>query len=89
MHRLADEWLGSIAGWLMAISTVCLSGLGVYLGRFRRWNSWDLLLHPQDVLADAVMRLSHPLTEPLAYQVSLVFAALLFVSYLTFVWDRR
>lgn len=89
MHRITDDLWGRIGGWIMVVSTVGLSGLGVYLGRFRRWNSWDILLHPQTLLRDAVTQLAHPLSQPLAYQFSLVFAALLLVGYLTFVWDRR
>lgn len=89
MHRLMDTWLGTISGWIMVLTTTGLSGLGVYLGRFRRWNSWDLLLHPRAVLADTLAQLAHPLSQPLPYQVSLVFSALLLVGYLTFVWDRR
>jgi uncharacterized membrane protein len=71
------------------LMTTGLSGLGVYIGRFRRWNSWDLLLHPRAVLADTLTQLAHPLSQPLPYQVSLVFSALLLVSYLTFVRERR
>lgn len=89
MHRITDDVIGRFGGWLMVVSTVGLSGFGVYLGRFRRWNSWDILLQPQSLLADAFAQLAHPLSQPLAYQVSLVFAALLLVSYLTFMWDRR
>jgi uncharacterized membrane protein len=29
------------------------SAAGVLLGRFRRWNSWDLVTRPADVLTDA------------------------------------
>ena len=30
-----------------------LSGVGVYLGRFERWNSWDVLTSPVALLADS------------------------------------
>ena len=84
MHRLTEAWLGGIAGWTMVLATVVLSGLGVYLGRFRRWNSWDLVFRPRDVLSDAAAQLADPLSQPQPYQVTLVFAALLLVCYLTF-----
>ena len=59
-----------------------LAGLGVYLGRFLRWNSWDLFLHPRGVLSDVVTRLADPLAHPQALGVTCLFAAILFVCYL-------
>jgi uncharacterized membrane protein len=56
--------------------------VGVYLGRFLRWNSWDLILHPRQVLADAVRCFSHPLSSPGPFGVVLLFAAFLLVAYL-------
>lgn len=37
-----------------------LSGLGIYLGRVRRWNSWDALLHPKGPLGDTLDLFLHP-----------------------------
>jgi uncharacterized membrane protein len=62
---------------------VSLSGFGVYMGRFLRWNSWDLLFHPYAVLADVTTRLVNPLHYPRTYAVTLIFALFLLVCYLT------
>ena len=35
-----------------------LSSLGVYIGRFNRWNSWDILKQPGLILKDIMTDLS-------------------------------
>ncbi len=32
--------------WFIVLSTLFLSGYGIYLGRFERWNSWNILSSP-------------------------------------------
>lgn len=82
MQGLVRQYAGAFLSWLFALSVLGLGGLGVYLGRFLRWNSWDLLLNPHAVLADVATRLADPLSHPQTYGVTLLFAALLLVSYL-------
>jgi uncharacterized membrane protein len=82
MQRLVRAYTGPVASWLFVAAVLGLGGLGIYLGRFLRWNSWDLLLHPRGVLTDVAIRLVNPLSHPQTIGVSLVFAAILFVCYL-------
>ena len=81
MHGLVVRSLGWVAGWLFALGSLGLSGFGVYLGRFLRWNSWDLLLQPTSLLADIWDRVRHPLAHPHTYAVSLLFAAFFTAAY--------
>jgi uncharacterized membrane protein len=82
MQHLVGDYLGSILSWFFVFAVLGLAGLGIYLGRFLRWNSWDLVLHPGEVLGDVGARLADPLSYPRTLGVTLLFAALLFVCYL-------
>src|SRR4051812_29524196 len=44
---------GWTMGWMFVIAVAFLSGFGVYLGRFERWNSWDVVVNPVGLLADS------------------------------------
>jgi uncharacterized membrane protein len=82
MQRLVRYYVGNALSWLFVMVVAGLSGLGVYLGRFLRWNSWDLLLHPRGVLADVATRLANPLAHRQTFGVTFLFGAILFLCYL-------
>lgn len=81
MQGLTRQHLGAAASWFFVGLSSLLGGFGVYLGRYERHNSWDLLLHPAIVLAD-ITALFHPLSDSRALGVTSIFAALLLVCYL-------
>ena len=39
-------------------------GFGIYAGRFLRWNSWDLLVSPRELITDLAPRIVHPRIIP-------------------------
>ncbi len=89
MQSVVRRMGGRLVSWLFVFSAAGLSGLGIYLGRFQNWNSWDVFTHPRYVLSDTLSRLIHPLSNAQTYGVMLMFAALLLVFYLTFAWSGQ
>lgn len=75
---------GDRAGWITVVAVSFVSGLGIYVGRFLRWNSWDLLLRPDEVVADVLSRVVAPHRHPGSWGVTLVFGALLLATYVAF-----
>jgi len=82
MHDLVRPKLGAAGGWLFVLCATTLSGYGIYIGRFHRWNSWDLLTHPHRILAQAFERVVNPLSHPRTVGVTLMFGAMMLVMYL-------
>ncbi len=58
-----------------------LCGFGIYLGRVLRWNSWDLIQHPLDILADIAKRLLFPILHIQTWVFTLGFGGFLIISY--------
>jgi uncharacterized membrane protein len=85
MQRLVRRLYGGLVSWLFVGVSAGLSGLGVYLGRIERWNSWDLLLYPHDVLSDAVKPILFPLSHIQPLAVSGMFSAILLICYVMFI----
>lgn len=52
VHGLVRRTFGRVAGWVFAVGVLLISSFGVYLGRFIRFNSWDILHHPFQLLQD-------------------------------------
>jgi uncharacterized membrane protein len=89
MHGIVRARLGWLVGWLFALVALCLGGLGLYLGRFSRWNSWDLISQPQDILVDISTQLTNPLDNLRFFGFTIMFTAILLVCYLTFTSIQR
>jgi uncharacterized membrane protein len=72
---------------LAAISTsafLFLSAFGIYLGRFLRWNSWDILKHPLGLLRDVGDRFIHPMEHPRTWGMTLFLGLFLNLAYWSF-----
>ncbi|MFO7635654.1 MAG: DUF1361 domain-containing protein [Caldilinea sp.] len=79
---IADRF-GAVVGWLFAMSSLLAAGFGIYLGRFQRWNSWDLFVNPLDLATDIVHGLLNPWAYPRAIVVTLLFASFMAIAYST------
>ena len=83
MQQIVKTFLGTTASWLFTALVIGLSGLGIYLGRFLRWNSWDLLIQPGKVLSDIALLLITPFENLAAFGFIIQISAFLLVCYLT------
>jgi len=82
MQTVVSRMLGRAAGWMFIAAAAGLCGFGIYLGRFLRFNSWDVVFKPLALYHGIGQWASDPLAHPNTYAFPAMFATFLFVSYL-------
>lgn len=82
MQGLVARRFGRMAGWVFVAGVAGLSGFGIYLGRFLRFNSWDVLVQPLALCRGVAAWAANPLAHPSAFAFPALFATFLFISYL-------
>ncbi len=75
---------GAFAGWALAWAALALSGVGVYLGRFQRWNSWEVLTEPTRIVGQLLSAALDPLAHGRSIALSLAFAMVWCLGYALF-----
>ncbi len=75
---------GQIMSWLFSIGAIFLCGLGIYLGRYLRWNTWDLLRNPLQIITDAFQSMANPALQT-GEGIIWVSSIFLLLGYLTLV----
>jgi len=69
--------------WLFVYPIMLLNALGIYIGRYLRYNSWDIISNPFHLLADTFHIILHPLQYKDAWAMVLVFSYFLSILYVT------
>ena len=82
VQTLIAKYSSVLFGWLFAVVSLVLSGFAIYLGRFLRWNSWDVIVSPS-LLIDIVGGLKHPTAQVRPLSVTFIFGVILALGYIS------
>ncbi|QJX48191.1 DUF1361 domain-containing protein [Hymenobacter taeanensis] len=83
MQAIVARRLGWGASWVFATVALLLSSFGIYLGRYLRFNSWDILTNPLTLFYDIINRILHPAAHLGTWGVTLLYGAFLLLGYAT------
>ncbi len=89
IEKILSKSLSQI--WISLIS-VCLlfvGSFGIYLGRYLRWNSWDIINEPFNLIYDVTDRLINPFDHPRTWGVTLFMGIFLNMIYWTFLLVKK
>ena len=81
MHQFLEQQLSTIWAILGIITIIFLNGFGIYLGRFLRFNSWDIVTNPFGLISEIVDRFIHPFSHSRTWGVTLGYGTLFLVGY--------
>ncbi len=82
MQETVRERRGVGWGWVFALTMLALGTFGIYLGRFARWNSWDVLVRPDGLVGDVIRRADLK-TNPEMFAFMVTFLCFSLLSYAT------
>ena len=82
VHRMLRPMAGNLFTWGMILGSQVLSGFGIYLGRFGRWNSWDVLTNPSAL----TLAIARAYRDHLSLKLTIAYGFVLFLMYVAFYW---
>ncbi|MEM6262591.1 MAG: DUF1361 domain-containing protein [Bacteroidota bacterium] len=86
IHQWLKERFSTSQVYLLLLGIMGATGFGLYLGRFQRWNSWDLITRPLGLLEDIAAHVLLPWEHIGCWGFTFGFGAFLAIGYTTFVF---
>lgn len=81
VHLELNKRLSVVKSSAVIGTVILISSFAVYLGRFTRWNTWDLLLQPAGLLFDVSDRFVNPAQHPQTFQFTILLFLFFSVTY--------
>lgn len=73
MQGIVARYLGVVGSWVFVVGALLLSSYGIYIGRFLRWNSWDLFVSPLSLARDMAGSLFELRTIAVTFSLAVLF----------------
>lgn len=83
MEKAFETYFNKKFDLLFILPVMFLNGLGVYVGRYLRFNSWDVITNPLQLISDIVDLFIHPIHNRLDWSMIVCYTLLLTVMYVT------
>ena len=83
MQTLVQRRFGPAWSWAFVATALLLSSFGIYLGRYLRFNSWDVLTNPLTLFYDILSQFLNPGHHLRTWGITVVFGLFLLLGYAT------
>lgn len=84
INAFMRQWLPHGKRVLLLVAIILLCAYGIYIGRYLRFNSWDVVSNPFSLLSQMLDHVMNPFSHPRTWGMTLLYGAFLGFSYLSF-----
>jgi uncharacterized membrane protein len=81
LEKMMQPYLRGKHELLFIFPIMCLNAWGIYIGRYLRFNSWDVITNPFALFADIADMLFHPLHYKIAWSMIACFSVFMTLMY--------
>lgn len=81
IQAVLAKWLGMLWAEVAVSMIAFLCAYGIYLGRYLRFNSWDVVSKPDNLFEEIAEHISNPGVNPRIVGFTLLYGAFLLVGY--------
>lgn len=81
VEKFLIERYGNRISALLMFCSFFLCSFGVYIGRYLRWNSWDILIYPDNIAEDILTRVFNPFEHLGTWSVTFLFGSFFYIIY--------
>lgn len=89
LEELMEQFLTKRVITILSVVLLFVSSFGIYIGRYLRWNSWDVLNHPTKLMGDIGDRIINPFDHTRTWGVTIFMGLFLTMLYFTFRFLRK
>jgi len=83
MEELTTASKGKNFSILVVFTVMWLNAFGIFIGRFLRFNSWDIVADPFSLFSEIIELIMHPIANGYAWGMTLCYAVFMTLIYLT------
>lgn len=81
IEKIALQYMSTVKVTTLIITLLFTASFGVYLGRFLRWNSWDIISNPMGLFSDISDRFMQPWLHHRTWGLTILMGSFLSLMY--------
>jgi uncharacterized membrane protein len=83
VEKILVRTVGAFDEWKFIYPVMFLNALGIYIGRYLRFNSWDIITNPFNLTADIYHMVANPFLNVNGWAMIICFSMMLSLMYIT------